>query len=80
MEYNLDISTDTFFKRNVMTPQQWLQAKLTLILTTNNPQADPASVSLLATELSNLWSTLILPNLTVNLSTGSVTFNVPSGS
>lgn len=60
-----------------MTPQQWLQAQLTTVLTTNNPNADPASVTLLATELSLLWANLILPNLSVNLSTGAVTFVVP---
>lgn len=61
-----------------MTPQQYLQAQLTTILTTNNPQASPASVTLLATELAGLWANLILPNLSVNLTTGVVVFNVPT--
>lgn len=61
-----------------MTPQQWLQAQLVTILTTNNPSADPAGITLLATELSGLWANLILPNLSVNLSTGAVSFVIPS--
>lgn len=60
-----------------MTPQQWLQAQLVVILTTNNPNASTASIQLLATELSTLWTGLILPNLTVNLTTGAVSFTVP---
>lgn len=61
-----------------MTPQQWLYAQLVTILTTNNPAADPASIDLLATELSGLWASLILPNLRVDLLTGLVTFVIPS--
>lgn len=60
-----------------MTPQQYLYSQLVTILTTNNPNADPAGVSLLANELAGLWANLILPNLSVNLSTGVVTFVVP---
>lgn len=61
-----------------MTPQQWLQAQLVTILTANNPQATSAGVALLANELSGLWANLILPNLSVNLTTGAVNFVVPS--
>ena len=61
-----------------MNPQQWLYAKLVVILTTNNPNADPAGINLLATELSGLWATLVLPNLSANLTTGAIVFNVPS--
>lgn len=60
-----------------MTPQQWLYTQLVTILTTNNPNAAAASIDLLATELSLLWASLILPNLSVNLTTGAVTFLVP---
>lgn len=61
-----------------MTPQQYLQSQLVTILTVNNPQASPASVTLLSNELAGLWANLILPNLSVNLTTGAVTFIVPS--
>lgn len=64
-----------------MSPQQlWIYNQLVTILTTNNPNASIASIQLLATELSGLWANLILPNLTVNLTTGAVSFVVPSGS
>lgn len=62
-----------------MTTQQWLQAQLTAVLTANNPYADPASITLLATELSGLWANLILPNLIVDLTTGKVSFVIPGG-
>lgn len=61
-----------------MTPQQWLYSQLVTILATNNPQADPSGVALLAQELSGLWGNLILPNLQVDLTTGKVTFVIPS--
>lgn len=61
-----------------MTPQQWLVGQLTTILQSNNPGASSDEVSQLAMELSGLWANLILPNLQVNLSTGTITFNVPS--
>jgi hypothetical protein len=62
-----------------LTPQQWLQSQLITILTLNNPAADPNSIILLATELSSLWTNLILPNLLVNTATGQVNFIVPGG-
>lgn len=61
-----------------MTPQQWLVGQLTTILQTNNPGASSDEVSQLAMELAGLWANLILPNLQVNLTTGAITFNVPS--
>lgn len=61
-----------------MTPQQWLVGQLTTILQSNNPGASSDEVSQLALELSGLWANLILPNLQINLSTGAITFNVPS--
>lgn len=63
-----------------MTPQQYIYGQLVTILTQNNPQASATNVDLLATELSGLWANLILPNLSVNLTTGTITFNVPIGS
>lgn len=62
-----------------MTPQQFLFTQLVTILTQNNPQASNDSINLLATELSGLWVNLILPNLSVNLITGTIIFNVPTG-
>lgn len=61
-----------------MTPQQWLIGQLSTILQTNNPGATPDEVTQLATELSGLWANLILPNLQVNLTTGVISFIVPS--
>lgn len=58
--------------------QTYIFNKLVTILTTNNPQADPNSIILLATELSSLWANLILPNLTADTTTGVITFNIPS--
>lgn len=58
--------------------QTYLYNQLVTILTNNNPGASAASVQQLATELSGLWATLILPNLQVDLSTGKVTFIVPT--
>lgn len=63
-----------------MTPQQWLMSQLVTILQANNPGASSDEVAQLAAELSGLWANLILPNLSVNLTTGAITFNVPSGS
>lgn len=63
-----------------MTAQQYITGQLVTILTQNNPQATSASINVLATELSGLWANIILPNLSVNLTTGTITFNVPSGS
>lgn len=61
-----------------MTPQQYLVSQLSPILQGNNPGADSSEVAQLAMELAGLWANLILPNLSVNLTTGVVTFNVPS--
>lgn len=61
-----------------MTPQQYLYGQLVTILTTNNPGADSANISLLAGELAGLWANLILPNLQVDLGTGKVNFIVPT--
>lgn len=60
-----------------MTPQQWLYGQLVTILTANNPGASPGEVAKLAGELSGLWAQLILPNLSVDLTTGTVSFVVP---
>ena len=61
-----------------MTPEQWLISQLTSILQANNPGASSDEISQLATELAELWINLILPNLQVDLTTGAITFNVPS--
>lgn len=61
-----------------MTTQQWLTSQLTTILQNNNPGASSDEVLTLATELAGLWANLILPNLQVNLTTGAVTFVIPS--
>ena len=61
-----------------MTPQQYLYSQLFTILQNNNPGADAGEIAQLAMELSGLWANLILPNLSVNLTTGAITFNVPS--
>jgi hypothetical protein len=63
-----------------MTPAQYLQVQLQALLAAQNPNADPASVAQLSTDLADLWANLILPNLSVNLTTGAVTFIVPGGS
>lgn len=63
-----------------MTPQQWLFGKLTTILASNNPGASADEVAQLAGELAGLWATLILPNLTADLTTGAIVFNVPADS
>lgn len=62
-----------------MTPQQYLVSQLTPVLTANNPGASAAGVQTLATELAGFYLTMILPNLSVNLTTGAVSFVVPVG-
>ena len=63
-----------------MTAEQYVQAQLVTVLTANNPGADPNGIQTLATELSAMYMNLILPNLIVDLTNGTVTFVVPAGS
>lgn len=63
-----------------MTPQQWLITQLTPIVQTNNPGASSDQVTAYVTSLATFYLAYILPNLSVNLTTGAVIFVVPSGS
>lgn len=63
-----------------MTPIQWLVTNLTPAIQANNPQATSDACTAYATQLVTVYLTYILPNLQVNLSTGAITFAVPSGS
>lgn len=62
-----------------MTPLQWLISQLSPVIQANNPGASSDEVTAYATSLSSLYLTYILPNLSVNLTTGVITFVVPSG-
>lgn len=61
-----------------MTPIQWLVTTLSPVIQTNNPGASPDEVTAYATQLATFYVTYILPNLMVNLTTGAVSFVVPS--
>lgn len=72
-------------KQLKLTPLQitqiaYIAGVLAPVLQTNNPNADPNSVTLLSNELATYYITVILPNLQVDLTTGLVTFVVPGGS
>lgn len=62
-----------------MTPQQWLISQLTPIVAANNPGASSAQVTAYVTQITTFYITYILPNLQVDLSTGKVSFIVPTG-
>lgn len=61
-----------------MTPEQWLVSQLVPVIQNNNPGASIDECTAYATSLTVLYFTYILPNLQVNLSTGAITFVVPS--
>lgn len=61
-----------------MTPAQWLVTQLIPVIQGNNPGASSDEVAAYAASLAGLYFTYILPNLQVNLSTGAITFVVPS--
>lgn len=61
-----------------MTPLQYLIGVLSPIIQANNPGASSDEVTAFATQFSGMYLQYILPNLQVNLSTGSVIFVVPS--
>lgn len=63
-----------------MTPAQWLISQLTPVIQANNPGASSDEVIAYATSLAGLYLVYILPNLQVNLITGTVSFIVPGGS
>lgn len=62
------------------TPAAYLLATLTPVVQANNPSASAASVTAYVTQLTTFYLTYILPNLSVNLTTGAVVFVVPAGS
>ncbi len=62
-----------------MTPLQWLVSQISPVIQSNNPGASSDEVTAYATSLGNLYLTYILPNLQVDLTTGLVSFIVPSG-
>lgn len=59
------------------TPSQYLIATLTPVVQANNPGASAASVTAYVTQFSTFYLSYILPNLSVDLTTGSITFVVP---
>ena len=61
-----------------MTPEQYLVSQLTVLISANNPQATSEEISAYCTQLASFYTQLILPNLSVNLTTGAVNFIVPS--
>lgn len=60
-----------------MTPTQWLVSQLVPVIQSNNPGASSDEVTAYATQLATLYLTYILPNLSVNLTTGAISFVVP---
>lgn len=63
-----------------MTPQQWLVSQIAPIIQINNPGASSDECTAYASQFAGLYVNFILPNLQVNLTTGVVSFVVPSGS
>lgn len=63
-----------------MTPTQWLISQISPVIQANNTGASSDEVTAYATSLVGLYLTFILPNLSVDLTTGAVNFVVPSGS
>lgn len=63
-----------------MTPLQWLVSQVSPVIQANNPGASSDEVTAYATSLGTLYLNYILPNLQVNLTTGLISFVVPSGS
>jgi hypothetical protein len=61
-----------------MTPSQWLISQLVPVIQSNNPGASSDEVTAYATSLAGLYFNYILPNLQVNLTTGAISFVVPS--
>lgn len=61
-----------------MTPSQWLAAQLMPVVQANNPGASSDEVTLYVSGLVGFYTNYILPNLQVDLSTGKVSFVVPS--
>lgn len=61
-----------------MTPLQYLVSQLAPIVQANNPGASSDEITAYVTQISQMYLGYILPNLTVNLSTGTITFVVPS--
>jgi hypothetical protein len=61
-----------------MTAQQYIAAQFYNLLMTNNPGLDPQMTQTYAATIAALYTNLILPNLSVNLTTGAITFVVPS--
>ena len=62
-----------------MTPEQYIANQLYTLLMTNSPGLDPTNTMAYANNVATLYTSLILPNLQVDLTTGMVSFNVPSG-
>lgn len=61
-----------------MTPSQYLISTLTPVVQANNPGASSDEVTAYVGGLTTFYLTYILPNLSVNLTTGAITFIVPS--
>lgn len=61
-----------------MTPQQWLVSQLSPVIQANNPGASPDEVTAYASSLAILYLTYILPNLKTDLTTGLISFIVPT--
>lgn len=62
-----------------MTPEQYIIAQMISLISAQNPGASSDEVSQFATDFAAFYINLILPNLSVNLTTGAITFVVPSG-
>lgn len=62
-----------------MTSQQWLVSQLIPVIQANNPGASSDEVASYAAGLGIFYFAYILPNLQVNLTTGAITFVIPTG-
>lgn len=62
-----------------MTPSQYLISTLTPVVQANNPGASSDEVTAYVTQLATFYLAFILPNLRVDLTTGLISFVVPSG-
>lgn len=59
-----------------LTPQQFLYGMIASGLAASYPEADPAGVVRLATNLSTMWVSGVIPNLRADLVTGEITLVV----
>lgn len=61
-----------------MTPMQYLVSQIVPVIQANNPGASSDEVTQFATQFAGMYLNYILPNLRADLTTGVISFVVPS--